>query len=357
MLPRPEGARLGDSPMGRLGFLLALCAALAFFPALSSPAQPQSETPMGPVPVFEFHSGFWVNLHHFLYQQAREQRDPGASKSPHEPAQGLTEQERQAWEEAVSFYAANYADRDLLFNSDLIALKNQLGDFEDCAELAGASRKECDAGLPGKITPVLDRAAPVYRAHWWPEHDRANRRWVAAVSPLVRQKGLGLAERLAEIYQSRWPKEKIRVEVSAYANWAGAYTTLDPLRVTISSRDPANQGEAALEILFHEASHGPAGPVQNAIVRECRQRNKAIPRDLWHALLFYTTGEAVKTAMKTPEPARSMPGQTYVPYAIREGLYARGWSGYLALLERYWQPYLEGRATFDEAIARMVSAM
>src|SRR5262249_6076200 len=154
---------------------------------------------------------------------------------------------------------------------------------------------------------------------WWPEHDRANRRWVAAVAPLIRQKGLGLAERLADIYQSRWPKGKIRVEVTAYANWAGAYTTLDPLRVTISSRDPGNQGDAALEIVFHEASHGLAGTVQAAIVRECRQRNKAIPRDLWHALLFYTTGETIKAAMKQDGQPATKPGPSYVPYAIREG--------------------------------------
>ena len=27
--------------------------------------------PAGTLPAFEFHSGFWVNLHHFLYLQAR----------------------------------------------------------------------------------------------------------------------------------------------------------------------------------------------------------------------------------------------------------------------------------------------
>ena len=51
---------------------------------------------------------------------------------------------------------------------------------------------------------------------------------------------------------------------------------------------------AALEVLFHEASHGIAEPVEQAIVRECHQRDKAIPRDLWHALVFYTTGEVIR---------------------------------------------------------------
>ena len=338
--------------MARLTLLCALLT-VALFPGGVSSAEAQGEARMGPLPVFEFHSGFWVNLHHFLYQQARERRDPGASKAARAPLPGLSEEQQRAWEEAVAFYAANYADKDLLFNSNLIALKNQLGDFEDCPELSGTSRQECNAGLPGKIAPVLNRAAPVYRAHWWKEQDRANRRWVAAVAPMIRQKGLDLAQRLAEIYQSRWPREKIRVEVTVYANPVGAYTTLEPLRLTISSTDPRNQGEVALELLFHEASHGLAGPVQEAIVRECRQRGKAIPRDLWHALLFYTTSEAVKSAMAAEGTAK--PG--YVQSAVRAGLYARGWSGYQRLLEGHWQAYLDGRASFADAIARMVSAL
>jgi len=41
------------------------------------------------------------------------------------------------------------------------------------------------------------------------------------------------------------------------------------LRVTIASLDSRNQGAAALEVLFHEGSHGIAEPVQAAIIREC----------------------------------------------------------------------------------------
>ena len=220
----------------------------------------------------------------------------------------------------------------------------------------------------------------VYRAHYWGAHDRANRRWIAAISPLIREQGVGISERLASAYQTKWPKPKIRVDVCAYANWAGAYTTLDPLRVTISSLDPRNQDTAALEVLFHEASHGIAEPVEQAIARECRQRDKAIPRDLWHALVSYTTGELIRSAMApgdaateaannltpvsadgtTPLPSfddRSVPGGGSTPYAVREHLYARGWDEYLSLLTRYWQPYLDGHASFDDAIARMVSSL
>jgi hypothetical protein len=335
----------------------------------------QPDSQYGPLPVFELHSGFWINLHHTLYLEARQSRDDrGGSTSMARGTDSThrTPNERSAWDAAVAYYLANYADKDLLFNTELIQLKNQLGEFEGCNELSGAKVKTCNAGLPPKLTQVLESAAVVYRAHEWRDHDRANRAWIATVAPLVREKGLGLAERLSEVYQARWPKEKIRVDVTAYANWAGAYTTLDPLRVVIASTDARNQGSAALEILFHEASHGIAEPVQLAINRECRQRDKAIPRDLWHALLFYTTGEVIKPvidASATSAPAAfqqsrgdssasgNQANPAYTPYAFRERLYQRGWDNYLDLLKRFWQPYLDGKSSFDDAIARMVSAL
>jgi hypothetical protein len=348
-----EPFRMGYRTLAR-GIPLLLIMALPL-PAPAPAAEPQVDSQSGPLPVFELHSGFWINLHHTLYGQARQSRDGRGSPSGMGATTHRTPSEQLAWDAAVSYYAANYQDKDLLFNTELILLKNQLGDFEQCDELSGAKKKTCDAGLPPRLAHILDAAAAVYRAHEWPEHDRANRKWIASVSPLVRVKGVELSQRLAEIYQTRWPKERIRVDVSAFANYAGAYTTLDPLRVLISSTDPRNQGDSALEVLFHEASNGIAEPVQLAINRECRQRDKAIPRDLWHALVFYTTGEVIKPVLNGENG--NADGSEYTPYAFRERLYQRGWDDYLKLLERFWQPYLDGKATFDDAIAHIVSAL
>jgi hypothetical protein len=353
-------------------FCVLLTLGLLWPGRMAAGTQSYAETPL---PVFELHSGFWINLHHTLYQEARQRkaatsRDAGATKSAATAAKsvlagkGLTDAEQKAWDDAVAFYVDNYADKDLLFTTELIQLKDQLGDFEDCDELSGRRRKFCDAGLPANLTQVLEAATPVYRKHLWLEHDKANRRWILQVAPLVREQGVGLSERLADIYQTRWPHGKIRVDVAAYANWAGAYTTVDPLRVTISSLDTRNQGPQALEVLFHEGSHGIAEPVQRAIIRECRQRDKPIPRDLWHALVFYTTGEVIRTVLTSSSASPSRgdkgsggPASSYNAYAFREGLYQRGWKNYLESLQRFWQPYLDGKATFDDAIARMVSSL
>src|SRR5262249_19373087 len=150
----------------------------------------------------------------------------------------------------------------------------------------------------------------------------------------------------------------------AFANAAGAFTTLDPLRVTISSTDGRNQGAESFAVLFDEASHGIAFPVEDAISRECRQREKPIPRDLWHALILFTTSEVLRPVMQdapVEEPSTdTMPVPktkvSRLPPGVPEKFTQRGWQEYLRLLTVYWQPYLEGRVNFEDAIAHLVSA-
>ncbi len=367
-------------------FAAALVFLLTSSNCLAQEPPPATQTPQ---PVFEFHSSFWMNLHHFLYQQARlrqltlsSSRGPvgrvegsttqpnstwepagqstgrGAKPSAGGPETGaLTPEEHKAWTTALDYYAGDLAGRDLLFNGDMVNIKNRLAELESCTELSGRSSPRCASGLRPEMVTVLERAAPVYRARWWPAHDRSNRAWVASVGPMVRKLGGELAQQLSETYHAEWPAGQLRVDVVFYGGPFGAYTTLDPVRLTVSSSDPRNQDSAALEVLFHEASHALAGAVRDAIVSECRMRGKPIPRDLWHALLFYTTGEMVKRALIAPGSAAAHGPGSYTPYAYRYGLYARGWSAYQRVLERYWQPYLDGKVEFNTAVARLVSAL
>ena len=367
MLPSTTGRlACGTPPLSWLAVLLL--AALPVFPQTPKPIEgssrprPPQERPdtaqaegrvQPGLPVFEFHSGFWLNLHHLLYQQARAVRDKAATKSPAESDKAtLTPEEQRAWQESLDFYAISLAGQDLLFNGDMVNIKNRLAEMEGERDLE-------KSGLRPDLVSALERAAPIYRTHWWQTHDQENRAWVAGVAPLVEQLGGGLSRKLAEVYQSKWPEGRIRVDVSHVANWAGAYTSLDPLHITISSSAPANQGLAALEILFHEGSHALAGAARDEIVRECRTRNKPIPRDLWHALIFYTTGEVVRRTLADALHARQVnpPEKDYMPYAYRQGLYRRGWQNYLRVLERHWLAYLDGDVEFDRAIARMVASL
>src|SRR5271168_1733741 len=101
-------------------FLLLTLALLT--PSAASPQQ--SSSAYGPLPVFEFHSGFWINLHHMLYYEAKLRNTPPstAQKNPPSPqiklksmkdsATALTPAERAAWDASVAYYARNIANKD-----------------------------------------------------------------------------------------------------------------------------------------------------------------------------------------------------------------------------------------------------
>jgi hypothetical protein len=211
------------------------------------------------------------------------------------------------------------------------------------------------------LVRALESAAPVYRAHWWPQQNDANREWISQIAPIVQKMGVELAGQLADVYQRPWPTRRVRVDVVGYAGPFGAYTTLEPTHVTISSHDPRNRGVYGFEVLFHESSHALAGAVTAAIAREFRARDKPIPRAFWHALLFYTTGEIVRrdveygTMTFTPEQASGP--SAYLPYAARYGLYSGSWEHFHGLLDLYWLPYLDGKVSFETAMARLAAEM
>jgi hypothetical protein len=317
-------------------------------------------------PAFEFHSGFWINLHHFLYLQGRIRNtagdskgaDPGLAKEGLPAPASVSElgaEQQRAWNAAVNTYSAEWSSRDLLLNGDMVVINNRLAELENCPDLSSKTRPECESGLRPDLVAALDEAAPVYRARWWPDQDRENRAWIADVAPLIRQMGTAVAAQLTEIYQVGWPEQAMRVDVVWSVQPLGAYTALDPLHITIASADPRNQGLAAFEILFHGASHEISSNVNRAITRECRQRGKPIPRNLWDALQYYTTRELVgRLYAGSSSSARD---RAPASAADNRGMYDQDWNQYRQLLESYWQPYLDGDVTFDNAIARMVSAL
>lgn len=339
-------------------FAVMLCAAPAG-------AQENAEAQAAP-PVFEFHSGFWINLHHFLYAEGRIRRaarESAAGAAQTRPVstpastEGLPAEQQRAWNAAVDAYGADWSSRDLQINGDMVIINNRLAELENCTELSGKVRSECEAGLQPNLVTALNQAAGVYRARWWPDQDRVNRAWIAGVAPLVRRMGTGLAGQLAEIYETGWPRQPIRIDVVWTVGPLGAYTTLNPLHLTMASGDSRNQGLASFEVLFHEASHILSERVSAAIIRECRLRGKPVPRDLWHALLYYTTGEMARREYADADPPVDAASSSYTPYADRNGLYNKDWSRYREVLELYWQPYLDGKVTFDTAIARMISSL
>ena len=338
----------------------------------AAPVHAQQENERVLEPTFEFHSGFWINLHHFLYLQARlrgatAERSAGDSrfqKSGATIAQtsdsiassptAITADQQKAWDAALADYAADWSSRDLLYNRNMALINDRLAEIEDCPDILGNIPVQCISGLTGKMAAALHAAAPVYRARWWPEQDRENRAWIAKVTPLVRRMGSNLGAQLSDVFDRGWPQARLRVDVVWYAGPAGAYTSLDPLHITLSSHDSRNQGMAGFSVLFREASQAVSIGVNQQIVRDYRQLAKPIPRDLWPALLLYTTGELLT---REPTSARSTQNDVSAADTYRSSMADRGWNNYREVLELYWQRYLDGTLGMETAIARIAAAL
>lgn len=292
-----------------------------------------------------FHSAFWINLHHVLYAEAWARRQGTGGRSlagsfPEPLVATLSADERAAWDAAVAYYDRALAGRDLVFDAGLAGIRRAL--------LAGSSDAP-RAGLASDHRAALAAAAPVYRAHWWPAHDRANRAWIAGAAERVRTLSPEVPERLARLYAAPWITAA-RVDVVYVASWQGAYSDSDPdLQLVIASSAAHNQGWAAAEIVFHEVSHALVEPVvQVRFTDEARAAAKHLPL-LWHAALFYLTGEVTRQALA----AR---GVDYTPYLYANGLFERGWSRFRQPLETFWRPYIDGRVPLAEAVRQVVAA-
>ena len=302
--------------------LLLACVAAVFV----APDQPAAQAGA----LFEFHSNPWLNLHHILWAHGERAAPPA----------DMPDAERSAWNEGIAFYAP-YAKRNLLFDEELLKIKEALRRVEANTTLEGVA---IDVG----VKATLERLMPIYRKHWWPAHDRTNREWVAAARKLVDRHGAALNAALARVYKVT-PDNPVWVDVAVYAYPLGAYTTARPTHVMISSTDPSYADYAALEMLFHERSHAWSRFLFDGLTEAVTAQQGRIPAQLWHAILFYTAGELTARELKKT-------GVAYRHYA-EGGLYDRlCGNGCGDKLAAQWGPYLDGKRTQLEAFTALVAS-
>jgi hypothetical protein len=286
--------------------------------------------------VFHFQNRFWVNLHHFLYVLGRAQdqtpdsRRASVAGAPKDVAgfEELTDAERRAWNDAVRQYQQDLSKKDLVFDGDLVAITSAVAKADD-----GAS-------LPQGVRETLEKAGPIYRKVWWQRHSGANQSRIEELESLLARHGRTVSDIVTRAYHQRWPAEGFTVQVTAYASWAGAYSTAGGL-IVLGSHDEAGSGAAALETVFHEAMHQWDDAMIPLLHDTARRLNVQIPRDLSHSLIFYTAGYAVSATVPGHRP-------------FWESLQARGVFSERERMESCWLPYLKGEGTLEAALERLV---
>jgi hypothetical protein len=292
-------------------------------------------------PIFRFETdSFWLNLHHFLYVLGRaEAKMPDSGReavagAPADQAEGLkalSEADRQIWREAVLFYATGLSKQDTVFDAGLVDITNQL-------KRAASEKPASAVKIDPAIAAALDRAAPIYRRAWWTRHSGANRAWLKDQEEPLQRYGPQVLAYVTRAYQEPWEPGGYPVNVSAFSNWAGAYSTSFNLLV-VASMNKGNRGLQGFEITFHEAMHQWDEEIDARLMQIAKTNNLKFDDLLSHAMIFYTTGEAVKSVV---------PGHT--PYADLAGIWRGRMGSFKPALDAHWKPYLDGKGTLEAAL-------
>jgi hypothetical protein len=283
-------------------------------------------------PLFTFHSNAWLNLHHYVRAAAR---SGGLAPTT------LTLEEQKQWVAGVEFYKP-YAARDVLRDDGMVAIASALRGAEDKTSLDGIA-------IDPALRSTLERLMPIYRARWWPEHDRANREWITALVPLVDRYGAAISQSITRAYGTTWPAEPMHVDLSVVAGPVGAFSVNN--HITISSSDSSYRGYRGLEMVFHEASHGLGllGALIEPLNRISGEQNARVPPQLWHAVLFYTAGEMTTRELNSN-------GIAYTPYANTAFYDNMCGAGCLEQMAAHWTPHLDGKRSIADALSSLVAA-
>jgi hypothetical protein len=296
-------------------------------------------------PIFEYHDFVWVNLHHYLYNEAFPTHHGNGQEIP-----GMTPAESAAVDSAIAFYRERYKGRDLLFDTDLLATTELL-------VLAGNASTLPPSAMADDLRAQLSAVYPIYRRHLWRLQAAQNDRWIADNQQLMGRYGPSIQRKLETVLRRKFSDGPYQEFVVNEANWAGGYTANREdvhtyPQTFISSGRPDYSGLKGLEMVFHESLHaGPFSQVQEALDQEFARHNVQDKLSLWHFVLFYSAGEATREVL-----ARD--GIVYQPYAYApDGPFTRGLGARVEpIVRKYWQPYMDGGISMQQAIVSLVDA-
>jgi len=304
---------------------------------------------------FSIHTDdFWLNLHHYLYVLARAHNGTSDASQPavagvlEDEQQGLatvSDEERSAWNAAVMTYQEGLGRQNSFFQAPLAPITLSFANTGDVPTLP-ASPLDAASGA------ALERAAPIYRKHWWARHHAMNVSYVTRLQQQMQRDGLAVAAFLSKVYGLEWPERPYPTHVVAFANWQGAFSYTGRLLVLSSNNNTTNDRFYPLESAFHEGMHQWDDRVQRALEEQAKALGVSVPEDLSHILVFVTVGESVRRLH--PE---------HVPFIDALNL----WQGTLSgsrvpasrlhsVIQQYWMPYLYGRGARDEALRAILGA-
>lgn len=319
--------------------LLAVC---LFFSTLRLSAQ---VAPADTSKYYNFHINYWFNTHHFLWLEAFMNLEKDSTLVTEE----LSKKDREIWNEAVNYYKENLVEKDL-----------RTDDYMDSYKKWVINQEEELQKIPEQFSEhmnKLQQVSPVYKKYFWPTHLKSCQKVLNDNLAIIRAIESDYVDQITTLTRQFWEFEKIRVDLTFVAKadkWNirnRPYTSLFPTHVVMNAMGENAVPGNWIELLFHESAHHLILPnhyfVGGTINDYVEADEVRPPRQLWHAYLFYFTGQVTKQLLNAH-------GVDYeITYMERYGVFSR----YFPLFEQHLKPYLKREVTLTQATEMFVKAL
>jgi len=245
---------------------------------------------------FSFHNNSWMNLHHFFYERASNRQRTHLQNDGEKFIElgdslkiaSLSAHDKIIFDQGVKFYKEKIIDQALL-NS---------GRIFKWLQAQPHNNKIIDTTYSKEFTQMLNKLDPIYKKHFWAKHQAHNEKLVDDYIVLIRNLEDEIISKMENLSGYQW-KDSVRIDITTYGNWAGAYSpSLN--NIVISSIDPLMHSSLFIEFVFHESSHLlflRNSPFRQALNTAAEKLSVDQPRNLWHAAMFYLSGMATKDAL------------------------------------------------------------
>jgi len=299
---------------------------------------------------FSFQSSKQLNAHLYLYNRAlgckftKKPNDSLAYYSFKDKYAGLNAKEALELNEIMLYYRDSLTTKDLLFDDGMTGFSDYLSD-------EGRSKMKLKLKWQTEALEVLKKFQPYFTKLYWTGIDSTNKAWLSAYKEQITKLELTVIPELERIYQTKLPAKKIRVDLTCYATWAGAYSFNTSFEhIVYSTASKANQGDLAAEVVFHEASHFLVDKVNDKItllLKDNKDSKKCA--NLWHNIIFYTTGYVLEKQYK-------LQWKKFEPYYVQMKFEEKipEFKVSVEACKLYWNDYIEGKLTFDAVLKKLV---
>ncbi len=293
---------------------------------------------------YEFHVNYWFNMHNFLWNEAFLQVNEDSTLLDAD----ITTKDLKSIQQAIGYYKSNLVEKDLRTDDYMKSFKEWITALE-----------ELPSSTPGQFSEHMRQLKlidPTYQKVLWPGQIKLIQKTLSENLPLVIATEEGYWDRITQVTR-HYIREKARVDVVYMAKatkWNlrnRPYTSIFPTRVVMNVVGENDVKGNWVELLYHESAHSliltnthfVAGTINDV----AQVHDLKIPRQLWHAYLFYFTGAISQELLKAQ-------GIEYKrTYMERNEVF----SSYIPTLKTYMKPYLDGQITLSEATKEVIMAL